>query len=904
MRHDSPPASRPRSRPASPPRWSPPSPRPPPRRPRPPAAVAARAPLATTTDGCLAQPARAGHGAAGEDLLHGLQAGRRLARPPGPVHHAQPRLGRLAHHGPGRRSSRWLDAGYGVLSFDQRGFGESGGFAHVENPRFEGIDNVRLIRLVSPAAVGAARTARATRGSARSAAATAAATSTSARSSRCSAAAPRSTTRSPPRSPGTTSTRASPRRAWCAPSGRTPCRAAAAPTDALPPQVYEALVEGSATGEWPDGSGPSGVDMPRFFRRNGPRWHVDQGRRLDIPVLIGQGHTDTLFNLQQALDNWRTALTPAPAGSSIFVGYNGGHVLPAVLPAGHRRQLRPVQRAARGRRLRRPRAPVHGRAAQGPRPRPARLRRATTWPPATARCTTVGSVAAGHDPRGRHRRDPRGGRRPARLPGRRRARSGSPGSPYFTGRLTALGAREPRASTAWRVGTSPADAELVQNNVYPLNEDGAGRPASGAGSSCRPSRSTCPAGQNLYLIAVAGQRHLRRHEQPYAGRDRCSTTRSSISRWWGADRPTLERVRLRIGLLVVALAAVVAGLAPAARRPGDPAARRPRRAERPPSDDQPRQTSDGAARRDRRAAAAGSVPREPRVEPRALVADRARRPVPPLGPDRLARAAIRAYLVRDRPVEARRPTRLRLGPHVPDRGPLTQLLAPRRRRGRRQRRLLRHLRHRRAARRRPRPAARLPPRRAATPGTTPSRSTASGRPRIGPVTMQAQHRRAPADRDHQRELPAGPRGQDRRLHPRVGYDVRLLDHRRPEARRPDGRGRGRPGRRPARPDLSSGKQITGSVLVGRGPGADQLAELRVGVAATVAWRLPDRYRRSRSAARRVLLREGRVRSSDDVYLHPRTAVGIDRDTGRVLLLVVDGRQDSQPRLHAWSSSPG
>src|SRR5690349_21530558 len=28
--------------------------------------------------------------------------------------------------------SRWLDAGYGVLSFDQRGFGESGGKAHVE----------------------------------------------------------------------------------------------------------------------------------------------------------------------------------------------------------------------------------------------------------------------------------------------------------------------------------------------------------------------------------------------------------------------------------------------------------------------------------------------------------------------------------------------------------------------------------------------------------------------------------------------------------------------------------------------------------------------------------------------------------------------------------------------------
>ena len=32
-------------------------------------------------------------------------------------------------------------------------------------------------------------------------------------------------------------------------------------------------------------------------------------------------------------------------------------------------------------------------------------------------------------------------------------------------------------------------------------------------------------------------------------------------------------------------------------------------------------------------------------------------------------------------------------------------------------------------------------------------------------------------------------------------------------------------------------------------------------------------------------------AKDDVDLHPRTAIGIDRDTGQLLLLVVDGRQD-------------
>ena len=33
-----------------------------------------------------------------------------------------------------------------------------------------------------------------------------------------------------------------------------------------------------------------------------------------------------------------------------------------------------------------------------------------------------------------------------------------------------------------------------------------------------------------------------------------------------------------------------------------------------------------------------------------------------------------------------------------------------------------------------------------------------------------------------------------------------------------------------------------------------------------------------------------TRDADDRELHPRTAIGIDRDTGRLLMLVVDGRQ--------------
>src|SRR5512145_3036088 len=45
--------------------------------------------------------------------------------------------------------AKWLDAGFGVISFDQRGFGESGGKAHVENPAIEGRDVQRLVARVA-----------------------------------------------------------------------------------------------------------------------------------------------------------------------------------------------------------------------------------------------------------------------------------------------------------------------------------------------------------------------------------------------------------------------------------------------------------------------------------------------------------------------------------------------------------------------------------------------------------------------------------------------------------------------------------------------------------------------------------------------------------------------------------
>jgi pimeloyl-ACP methyl ester carboxylesterase len=176
----------------------------------------------------------------------------------------------------------FLDAGYGVLSYDQRGFGESGGQAHVENPRVEGHDVRRLVRLVAQQPwvrkdgrndprlgaiggsygggyqyLGAFEHLR-LRGE-----------------PVFDALAPEITWNDLNRS--------------LAPEGvvRTEwalsLSAAALPSDSLPPSIYKALVEGSATGEWPDGDPAIEEDLVAFFKRNGPKWHVDHGRRLDIP---------------------------------------------------------------------------------------------------------------------------------------------------------------------------------------------------------------------------------------------------------------------------------------------------------------------------------------------------------------------------------------------------------------------------------------------------------------------------------------------------------------------------------------------------------------------------------------------------------------------------------------------
>ncbi len=393
---------------------------------------------------------------------------------------------------------KWLDAGYGVLSFDQRGFGESGGYAHVENPDVEGHDVRNLIKLISQlgwvqqdapgdphmGAIGgsygggyqflAAFESLRTKGK-----------------PVLDALAPEITWNDLTDS--------------LAPEGvvrtewASALSAAGLPSNALPPNVYKALVEGAATGMWPDGSIPGTENLVKFFKKNGPKWHVAQGRKLDIPVLFGQGSTDSLFALQQGLANWKSTITRDARKDSMFVAYNGGHVLPSVFPQGVNVSSDPCSKKLAGgsfadlalrfmdEQLKGKRTGLQGYA---------RFHLAT--PDST--CTSVDSVQADQGYDAGVVATTEGASAPVAFPVAEGPISIA-GSPYLTGTVTALGVNN-RAFYGLAIGTTPADAHLIQNNVLPFNEL---EPVVGEERRITlPSVAVdVPEGQTLYVIASA-----------------------------------------------------------------------------------------------------------------------------------------------------------------------------------------------------------------------------------------------------------------------------------------------------------------------------------------------------------------------------------------------------------------
>ncbi|GAB2874869.1 phosphodiester glycosidase family protein [Nocardioides pacificus] len=170
--------------------------------------------------------------------------------------------------------------------------------------------------------------------------------------------------------------------------------------------------------------------------------------------------------------------------------------------------------------------------------------------------------------------------------------------------------------------------------------------------------------------------------------------------------------------------------------------------------------------------------------------------------------------------------------------------------------------------------------------------TRTGKARIGSVPMRAWIRRRPALRitnvNSPTVAPGGIGVFTRSWGPTSGR--RVTDGQRKRVREVVVRhGRVRSTSR----RLSRGERPRGIVLVGRDRGARELAKLRVGSRLAIRWRLKEASRARIAVAvsgNKVLLQDGQPLVVDDRELHPRTAIGIDEDTGRLLMVVVDGRQ--------------
>jgi ABC-2 type transport system ATP-binding protein len=385
----------------------------------------------------------------------------------------------------------WMEAGFGVLSFDQRGFGQSGGKAHVEDPAFEGEDVDRIVDLVASldwvkkeegdptdpvlAAIG---------GSYGGGYQLVGAFSEMARTG--------GTTRFDALAPEIT---------WydlgesLAPQDvvRTTWTAAlyAAGAGAHTSTVHAGLAEGTATGQWP-------ATMREFFADNGPAFHVAQGRRLDLPVLFRQGASDNLFPLDQGIKIFDRALTDEARAKSIFTGYNGGHALPNALPAGTASGSDSCSATLgiEGASFERVTQQFFKEALLGAAP-VLKGRGQYHLTTAGGRCLTVDSVDADTA---------------VELAGPvvSTAAGGAPqavevaqgpltvaGTPFVDATVTALGL-DARAFFALSVGTSPADARVVQNNVLPYRS--ASLDLGSPRSIELPSVAVeVPAGQKLFL---------------------------------------------------------------------------------------------------------------------------------------------------------------------------------------------------------------------------------------------------------------------------------------------------------------------------------------------------------------------------------------------------------------------
>ena len=236
-----------------------------------------------------------------------------------------------------------LDAGLGVVSISQRGHGASGGQAHVQDPTRETEDIKAVIDYIADLdwvlhdtdAAGAPIANDPVLGAIGGSYGGGYQTMTTLDEiadqgrTRLDALAPEITWYDLPES---LAPQHVPRSAW-----DTVLYAAGARM--LPEYVHMGQIWGATTNQWPDGTiyGQPVEGVPNLdaeFHKHSPIWFAERGIKIDIPVMIKQGSSDNLFNLNQGLDIFHKALTDEARAQSYFVAFNGGHALPNAVPPG------------------------------------------------------------------------------------------------------------------------------------------------------------------------------------------------------------------------------------------------------------------------------------------------------------------------------------------------------------------------------------------------------------------------------------------------------------------------------------------------------------------------------------------------------------------------------------------
>ncbi len=231
----------------------------------------------------------------------------------------------------------YLNAGFGVVSIDQRAHGDSEGQAHVQDPTKETedvkavIDHVaklKWVKLDRPGDPVLAAIGGSYGGGYQTMTALDEIHETG--RTRFNALAPQITWFDLPQS---LAPQKVPRSAWTA-------LLYAAGASMVPDFIHEAFAWGTATGQWPDGTlyGQKNGAFPnidKIFHRHSPVWYAERGIRINVPVLLRQGITDNLFPLNEGVHIFQDALSPMARSQSYLIGYNGGHALPNALPPGN-----------------------------------------------------------------------------------------------------------------------------------------------------------------------------------------------------------------------------------------------------------------------------------------------------------------------------------------------------------------------------------------------------------------------------------------------------------------------------------------------------------------------------------------------------------------------------------------